>query len=70
MLAAWALGLGTVLTTVWTRREAEVREALGIPPAYQISAIIPLGWPAKGYGPPRRRPVEEVSFRDRWGEAL
>ena len=69
MLAARALGLGTVLTTLHTRYETEVKELLGIPEMVDTAALIPLGYPAEGerFGGARRRPREEVSFYDRWG---
>jgi nitroreductase len=67
MLAAWALGLGTVLTTIWRHREEALRALLAIPDEYEIAALIPMGWPARAYGPPRRQPVAEVAFRDTWG---
>jgi hypothetical protein len=30
-------------------------------------AVIPLGWPRGRYGPTTRRPVEEVTSIDRYG---
>ena len=70
MLAARALGLGTVLTTLHTQHEQEVKEMLGIPEAVSTAALIPLGYPATGerFGGSRRRPVDEVTFHDRWGQ--
>ena len=69
MLAARALGLGSVLTTLHTRYESEVKELLGIPEMVDTAALIPLGYPAEGerFGGARRRPLEEVTFYDRWG---
>ena len=29
--------------------------------------VVPLGWPAKQLGPPRRAPVAEKTFRERYG---
>ncbi len=66
MLAARALGLGTVLTTLHRRRKSEVHEILGIPDHIESAAIIPLGWPDREYGPNRRPPVEQFVMRDRW----
>jgi nitroreductase len=45
MLAARALGLGTVLTTLHHRRKAQSHAILGIPDHIESAAIIPLGWP-------------------------
>ncbi|MBI3976785.1 MAG: nitroreductase family protein [Chloroflexi bacterium] len=67
MLAARAYGLGTCLTTIHRAREAELRVALGIPEHVETMALIPLGHPAEQFGSLTRRPVEEVSYWDRWG---
>jgi nitroreductase len=66
MLAARALGLGTVLTTLHRRRKARIHEILGIPDHIESAAIIPLGWPDREYGPNRRRPLAQFVMRDRW----
>ena len=68
LLAAHALGLGSVLTTRWKSREAEIRPLLGLPDSMSVHAIIPLGWPAERHGRNRRRPLSEVAFRERFGE--
>ena len=67
MLAARALGLGTCLTTIHVRREAEVKGLLGIPDHVDTYALIPLGYPATPFGPLTRKPVAEITFHDRWG---
>ena len=66
IVAARALGLGTVFTTFHKMAEGRVREILGIPPEVQIAVTIPLGFPARGFRPVKRRPVEEVLRWDRW----
>ena len=68
LLAAHAAGLGTVLTTRWKPREAEVLPLLGLPEDMAVHAIIPMGWPEASYGRNRRRPVAEVTSRERYGE--
>lgn len=68
LLAAHATGMGTVLTTRWKSREAEVRPLLGLPETMSVHAIIPLGWPEKPAGRNKRRPVREVTYRERFGE--
>ena len=70
MLAARALGLGTVLTTVIRHREADVRRFLGIPDGVWIGTLIPVGWPVGKFGPNVRKPAEEVTFLDRWGQGM
>ena len=66
MLAARALGLGTVLTTRYRVRVAQVHAILGIPPEFESAAMIPLGWPDKSYGPNHRAPLDEVICFDHW----
>lgn len=68
LLAAQAAGLGSVLTTRWKEREADVRPLLGLPETMAVHAIIPLGHPDQRYGRNRRLPVAEVAFRERFGE--
>jgi nitroreductase len=69
MLAATALGLGTVITTFHRRHEEDVKALLKIPDHVQTAALIPLGWPAEGerFGGSRRKPFVEVTYYDRWG---
>ncbi len=69
LLAAHALGLGAVLTTRWKSREGEIRPLLGLPDSMSVHAIIPLGWPARPAGRNKRRPVAEVTYRERFGES-
>jgi nitroreductase len=66
MLAARAIGLGTVLTTLHRRRKERIHEILGIPDHIESAAIIPLGWPDRAYGPNRRPPVAQFVMHDRW----
>jgi nitroreductase len=68
LLAAQAAGLGAVLTTRWKAREAELRPILGLPDSMAVHAIIPMGWPDRRYGKNHRRPVAEVTSRERHGE--
>ncbi|MEO9255944.1 MAG: nitroreductase family protein, partial [Tepidiformaceae bacterium] len=58
MLAARALGLGTVLTTLHRQNEGAVRELLGIPENAHTAALIPVGWPMGRFGAGPRLPVE------------
>lgn len=68
MLAARALGLGTTLTTAHRYREEKVREILGIPDGIETMTLIPVGWPEGRFGVGPRRPIEKVTYWDRWGE--
>jgi F420 biosynthesis protein FbiB-like protein len=68
MLAARALGLGTVLTTFNARIEDVLRAEFGLPDEAKPVAVIPVGYPdGQRFGPTTRKPVESVTFWDRWG---
>jgi nitroreductase len=71
LLAARGLGLGTVLTTLHTAYESEVKEYFGIPEDFETVAMIPIGYPSQGerFGRPRRRPLEEITSYERWGRS-
>ena len=70
MLAARGLGLGTGPTTLYSRGEEKIKELLDIPADVEIAALILLGYPANGqhFGGSRRKPVEQVTFYERWGQ--
>jgi nitroreductase len=67
LLAVHALGLGSVLTTLWKGQEARVRAAMQVPDEIEMHAILPIGWPDRSYGRSKRRPVSEVTYRDLYG---
>ncbi len=50
-LAAWALGLGTRLTTTHIRREQEIKDMLGIPDYVETVALIPTQGPLGDHRP-------------------
>jgi nitroreductase len=66
LLAGRAHGVGGCLTTVHRAREAQIKDALGIPAAVETVALIPMGYPIRPFGPVRRRPVGDVLHWDRW----
>jgi nitroreductase len=66
LVAARALGLGTVFTTMHMTAEPTVREVLGIPDHIRIGAMIPIGWPDRPFGPLTRRPVADFVHHDGW----
>ena len=66
IVAARSLGLGAVFTTFQGRAEPQLREVLGIPEDVTIVTTIPLGWPARSFGPLTRRPMADVVRRNRW----
>ena len=68
MLAARGLGIGTTLTTVYRIYQDEVRTLWGVPPRYEIVALLPMGRPARGrFAVGWRRPPEQVTHWDRFG---
>jgi nitroreductase len=70
MLTALDLGLGSTITTMHTREEEAVKAYFGLPASVETVALIPLGYPAEGehFGRTTRKPIEEVTFAERWGE--
>jgi nitroreductase len=69
LLAARALGYGGVMTSWQFAADAELRSLLHIPDDVEIMATITLGRPQGRHGPVRRRPLSELVYGDRWGEA-
>jgi nitroreductase len=69
LLAARALGFGGVLTNWQFAADAELRALLHIPDGVEIMATITLGRPKGHHGPVRRRPLPELVYGERWGEA-
>lgn len=69
MLAAWALGIGSCLTTNGTgksRGEAETAEVLGLPSTVKIAATVYMGYPQGNLSPPTRQPILEVIHEEEW----
>lgn len=67
LLACRALGLGATLTGVTTQYEDEIKAILGLPDNITTYAMIPIGYPQGRFGPVSRLPVEQVTWRDRYG---
>lgn len=67
MLAARALGIGSVPTTLHPQVMDRVYELLGIPETVEFHLCIPLGYPRGNFGPTQRRPTAETTFLNRWG---
>lgn len=66
LVAARALGLGAAFTTLHRSIEPDLRTLLAIPDDRTIGVTLPLGWPARPFGPVTRRPTDEVVHHDRW----
>jgi len=57
-----------VLTTRWKRREDEYRDLLGLGENLEAHAILPVGWPIRKYGRGKRKPVAEITYREKHGK--
>ena len=67
LLGARQAGFGGTITTLAVAREPEVQALLGIPDDFAVAAIVPLGRPVKQLTKLRRRRVEEIATRERFG---
>jgi nitroreductase len=70
MLAARALGIGSVPTTLHPTVMARVYELFGIPDDVAFHFCVPLGYPQGNFGPNVRRPTSETTYLDRWGSPV
>ena len=70
MLAARALGIGSVPTTLHPSVMDRFYAMFGIPKDVAFHFCIPLGYPQGTFGPNVRRPTAETTFLDRWGGAV
>ncbi len=66
MLAARALGIGSVPTTLHAQVMDRVYELLGVPPDMEFHLCIPLGYPRGNFGSTQRKPAAEVTFLNHW----
>ena len=71
-LAARAHGVGSTLTAVLLFADGEVKEILGVPAdeGWNQAGCVLMGYPTGRWGVAERQPVQQVSFRNRWGEPL
>jgi nitroreductase len=67
MLAARALGIGSVPTTLHQSVMEPFHRLLGIPREVSFHFCVPLGYPAGSFGPNRRRPTSETTYLNFWG---
>ena len=70
MLAAHALGIGSIPTTLHAAVMERFRAMFGVPKDVAFHFCIPLGYPAVKYGPSKRKPISETTYLDRWGTAV
>ena len=66
MLAARALGIGSVPTTLHPTVMDRFRAMFGIPADVAFHFCIPLGYPEGKFGGSVRRPTSETTFFNRW----
>ncbi len=63
-LAAWNLGLGTVVVGLFDHNLAAA--VLGVPEGYELVAMLPLGYPTKQPAAPKRREISEFTHFDKF----
>jgi nitroreductase len=71
LLAARAEGVGGVITTVLRYEADDVTTLLGVPTddGWTMTAMLAFGYPLGNWGlTANRRPVHEVSSRNKWGQ--
>ena len=66
LLAARALGIGSVLTTLHPQVMERVYAMFGIPPEVEFHCCIPLGYPRGRFGPTRRFPTADTTSWEQW----
>jgi nitroreductase len=69
MLAAHALGIGSIPTTLHATVIDRFYAMFEVPKDVSFHFCIPLGYPAAKYGPSVRKPIAETTYLDRWGSA-
>ena len=67
LLAARALGLGSVLTTLHLLYQDDLKKRFDIPASVETVALLPIGYPKGRFGPTTRIPVDQVTYWERWG---
>jgi len=67
MLAARALNIGSVPTTLHATVMPRVFARFEIPDDVAFHFCVPLGYPQGNFGPNVRRPTSETTYLDRWG---
>jgi nitroreductase len=69
LLAARALGLGSVLTTLHADVMERVNQMFSVPADAEFHCCIPLGYPRGNFGPTRRFPTSQTTGWNSWGAA-
>ena len=67
MLAARAIGIGSVPTTLHASVMDRFHAMSDIPDDVAFHVCVPLGYPQGNFGATVRKPTSETTFLDRWG---
>jgi nitroreductase len=67
MLAARAIGIGSVPTTLHPIVMARFHPMFDVPKDVAFHFCVPLGYPQGNFGPTVRRATSETTFLNRWG---
>ena len=70
MLAARAIGIGSVPTTLHPSVMSRFRALFDIPDHVGFHFCVPLGYPQGNFGPTVRKPTSETTFLNRWDGAV
>jgi len=70
MLAARAIGIGSVPTTLHPSVMSRFRALFDIPNDVGFHFCVPLGYPQGSFGPTVRKPTSETTFFNRWGTVV
>lgn len=68
LLAAHALGLGSLWAGATLIVEDEIKSLLEAPEEVQLVAVIAVGYPAYEPLPPVRKPLSDIMFTEKWGQ--
>ena len=66
LLAARAMGIGSVLTTLHPEVMARVHSMFNVPEEMVFHCCIPLGFPRGNFGPTSRLPTSDTTYWDKW----
>ena len=70
MLAAHALGIGSIPTTLHAKVMDRFYAMFEVPKDVSFHFCIPLGYPSVKYGPSQRKPITETAYLDHWGSPV
>lgn len=71
LLMVTALGLGAcwvIAPCIDIRDEERLKDLLGVPEGFKIISIISIGHPTRPHRPRPRMAINELVFREKWGE--